>query len=220
VEDKPGTGVGIPGYGGGTASLAPIVAALRSQGREVVVFSPAGNGTGDLRKEAEQLGQVAEDARKQAGAQSVDMIGYSAGGVVARIWVRDGGGDRIARRVLTLGSPHHGTSQAGLAAQVASGSCTQACLQLTPDSDLLRMLNAGDETPQGPVWIALRSTSDTVVTPTDSAMLEGAFDLAVQDVCPGSTTAHGALPGDPVVLAALASTLGTGAPRAPTDVSC
>lgn len=210
----------VPGYGGRTASLAPIVAALRRDGRQVVVFTPAGDGTGDLRKEAELLGQVVERARKRAGTSSVDVIGYSAGGVVARLWVRDNGGAEIARRVLTLGSPHHGTSQAALAAQLASGSCTQACLQLTPDSDLLRRLNAGDETPDGPVWIALRSTSDTVVTPTDSAVLDGAFDLAVQDVCPEATTAHGELPGDPVVLASLISTLGTDAPRAPTGVSC
>ena len=102
------------------------------------------------------------------GATSVDVVGYSAGGVVARLWVRDKGGVDLARRVLTLGSPHHGTTQAALGAEFAGG-CPPACEQLVPDSDVLRRLNAGDETPDGPLWATIRSTSDQVVTPVESA---------------------------------------------------
>jgi hypothetical protein len=40
--------------------------------------------------------------------------GYSAGGVVAHLWVRDGDGGDVERQVLTLGSPQHGTSQAAV----------------------------------------------------------------------------------------------------------
>ena len=122
------------------------------------------------------------------------MIGYSAGGVVARLWVRDEGGAAVARRVLTLGSPQHGTSQAALGAELAGG-CPTACEQLVPDSDLLRRLNAGDETPDGPLWATVRSTYDRVVTPVESAALDGAVNILVQDLCPGSTAAHGGLPG-------------------------
>ena len=135
------------------------------------------------------------------------MIGYSAGGVVARLWVRDDGGDGQARRVLTLGSPHHGTSQAALGRELAGG-CPTACEQLVPDSDLLRRLNAGDETPDGPLWATVRSRGDQVVTPVDSAALEGAVNILVQDVCPGATASHGELPGTAVTLAALGAVLG------------
>jgi hypothetical protein len=121
--------------------------------------------------------------------------------------------------VLTLGSPHHGTDVAQLARD-AVGSCPVACEQLSPDSDLIRRLNAGDETPSGPRWVTLRSSSDQVVTPTDSASLVGAVDVLVQDLCPGRTTSHGQLPSDPVVLATLRSGLGRGEPAAPSGVSC
>jgi hypothetical protein len=121
--------------------------------------------------------------------------------------------------VLTLGSPHHGTSQAALGLEFA-GSCPAACEQLVPDSDLLRRLNAGDETPVGPQWATVRSTADRVVTPVDSAALEGAVNIVVQDVCPGSSTAHGDLPASPVVLAALDSVLGDGPPEVPSGVRC
>ena len=96
--------------------------------------------------------------------------------MVARLWVRDKGGVDLARRVLTLGSPHHGTTQAALGAELAGG-CPPACEQLVPDSDLLRRLNADDETPDGPLWATIRSTSDQVVTPVESAALEGAVNI-------------------------------------------
>lgn len=218
-QSEPGPVLLVPGYGGNGQSLQPLAAALRSAGRTAVIVEPVGDGTGDLRAQAEHLGQVASRVREDAGAASVDVIGYSAGGVVARIWVRDDGGAKVARRVLTLGSPHHGSSQAALGAEFAGG-CPAACEQLVPDSDLLRRLNAGDETPDGPLWATVRSTSDQVVTPVDSAALSGALNIVVQDACPGSTTAHGDLPSSPVVVAALGSVLGIETPQAPSGVAC
>jgi triacylglycerol lipase len=219
VQDVPGPVLLVPGYGGRVASLDPLVAALRSEGRTAVVVEPVGDGTGDLKAQADHLGQVAETVLQQTAAPSVDVVGYSAGGVVARLWVRDAGGKARVRRVLTLGSPQHGTSQAALGLEFA-GSCPVACEQLVPDSDLLRRLNSGDETPNGPLWATVRSTSDRVVTPVDSAALAGALNIVVQDVCPGSAVAHGELPKNPVVLAALGSVLGAGSPQRPTGVRC
>jgi triacylglycerol lipase len=218
-QADPGPVLLVPGYGGNINSLQPLATALRSAGRTAVIAEPIGDGTGDLREQAEHLAEVAEQVRDDAGSASVDVVGYSAGGVVTRLWVRDHGGAEVARRVLTLGSPHHGTSQAALGAEFAGG-CSAACEQLVPDSDLLRRLNAGDETPAGPLWATVRSTGDQVVTPVDSAALTGAVNIVVQDVCPGSTAAHGELPGNPVVLAALGSVLGVEMPQAPTTVTC
>ena len=208
----------VPGYGGRVESLEPLVDALRAAGRDVEIVAPIGDGTGDLEAEARRLGEVAEQAMERTDATSVDVVGYSAGGVVARLWVADDGAT-VARRVVTIGSPHHGTDVAQLAVDVA-GSCPTACRQLVPDSDLLRVLNARDETPDGPAWVTLQSDSDEVVTPSESASLDGALDLVVQEFCPDATTSHGALPGDPVVLAALESTLGPADPRVPMGVDC
>jgi triacylglycerol lipase len=218
-QTAPGPVLLVPGYGGNVDSLQPLAAAMRSAGRSVVIVEPLGDGTGDLRQQAEHLADVAERVRDDAGAASVDVVGYSAGGVVARLWVREESGAEMTRRVLTLGSPHHGTSQAALGAEFAGG-CPPACEQLVPDSDLLRRLNAGDETPTGPLWATVRSTNDQVVTPVDSAALSGALNIVVQEVCPRATAAHGDLPSDPVVVAALSSVLGVAAPQAPSNVAC
>jgi triacylglycerol lipase len=219
AQDEPGPVLLVSGYGGSTASLEPLRRALQQAGRDVVVVPAVSGGTGDIEAQAEALGEAAGRALDRFGASSVDVVGYSAGGVVARSWVRDHGGATVARRVLSLGSPQHGTSVAELAVGVA-GRCPTACEQLVPDSPLLRRLNARDETPSGPVFVSVWSTADRTVVPPDSARLTGALDFTVQSVCPGARTSHGALPADPVVGAALATTLGRAAPTAPTGVDC
>lgn len=213
-QGEPGPVVAVAGYGGRVAALDPLVSRLRDEGREVVVLQPAGGGTGDLRDEAARLGALVEDTLARTGAGSVDLVGYSAGGVVVRLYVRDDGGTDVVRRVVTLGSPHHGTEVAELAVD-AAGSCPTACEQLVPDSDLLRRLNAGDETPAGPEWATVRSAGDRVVTPTDSAVLDGARNVLVQDLCPQAEVQHDDLPGDPRVARVLDAALGVGPVTAP-----
>ena len=212
-QDQPGPVLLVPGYGGRVASLDPIAAALRSQGRAVTVVGLVGDGTGDLDAQADHLADVADQVLQASGAPSVDVVGYSAGGVVVRLWVRDHGGDTQARRVLTLGSPQHGTSVAALGAEVAGG-CPTACEQLLPDSALLRRLNAGDETPEGPAWATVRSDDDQVVTPDDLGRpRRGAEPPGPGPLPRRRTTPHGGLPGDPVVLASLCPRCSEPAPR-------
>ncbi|MBR7744302.1 hypothetical protein KC207_13490 [Phycicoccus sp. BSK3Z-2] len=197
AQDRPGTVLLVPGYGGGTASLQPLATALRASGREVEVVEPEGDGTGDLRRQADALAAAA-DAALAAGAPSVDVVGYSAGGVVARVWAAEDGGADRARRVVTLGSPHHGTDLAGLGAALGTGACPPACRQLAPGSDLLASL---PETPAGPRWVSVWTADDETVVPPDTAVLDGALDVEVQAVCPDARTTHGELPRDPLVVA-------------------
>jgi triacylglycerol lipase len=218
-QSEVGTVIVVPGYGGTVSDVTPIVDALERAGRTAIAFEPSQGGTGDLRVQASRLADQVQRTIDRTGIGSVDLIGYSAGGVIARIFVRDDDGASVVRRVLTLGSPHHGTDVASLAEDVGGG-CPTACEQLATGSDLVRHLNAGDETPQGPKWVTVRTEDDRTVTPTDSAKLDGALNIDIQQLCPDATTTHGRLPSDPVVLATLRTALGTGAPKAPTDVSC
>ena len=218
-QARPGPVVLVPGYGGAVSDLDPLVAEVRREGRTAVVFRPIGDGTGDLRTQAKRLAELVDRTLREQDAPSVDLVGYSAGGVIARLYVREEGGAPVVRRVLTIGSPHHGTDVARLA-QDTVGSCPTACEQLASGSDLVRQLNAGDETPEGPRWATVRSTSDRIVVPTDTAELGGALNVEVQELCPAARTSHGDLPGDPVTLRVLAGTLGAGRPMAPSDVSC
>ncbi len=218
-QDTPGPVLLVPGYGGSVRSLEPIISRLRAAGRDATAVPLPGDGTGDLRASAQALDAAVEDALARTGAESVDVVGYSTGGVVARLWVREYGGAGLARRVVTLGSPHHGTTVVGLASQVP-GLCTGACLDLTPDSDLLRRLNAGDETPDGPRFVSIWTMADELVTPPESSRLDGALNLALQDLCPGSQLSHRGLPATPVVLDTILLELAVALPAVPSDPDC
>lgn len=183
----------VPGYGGSTTGLEILAAYLRAHGREATVVSVPDHGYTDFDEQAQALAAAVGDR------PSVDLVGYSDGGVVARTWVRDHGGARRARRVVTLSSPHHGTNLAGLATNLGPDSCPTACQQIEPDSGFLNRLNAGDETPAGPQWVSIWTTNDQVVVPPTSARLSGATNVVVQDVCPADAVDHGGMPTDPVV---------------------
>ncbi len=211
-QDRPGPVLLVPGYGGSTAALEQLAVVLRAAGRQASVVPLPGDGTGDLQISADALGRAA-DAALTGGAPSVDVIGYSAGGVVARLWAEQHPSG--ARRVVTLGSPHHGTQIAALGAAFSPGSCPAACQQLVPGSELLNRLNE-DESPDGPQWLALWTTQDEIVTPPDSARLEGAVNVAVQDLCPGLQVTHAQLPVAPAVQRLVLQALSAAAVEPPT----
>ncbi len=206
-QDRPGPVLLVPGYGGGTGGLNVLAGRLRSAGREVTVVPLPGNGTGDLAISARVLDGYVTRALRD-GAPSVDIVGYSAGGVVARLWAQAYDGAGKARRVVTLGSPHHGARLAAVGAAVLPGGCPVACQELAPGSAFLAGLTAPVPTP--PEWLSLWTTDDATVTPPDSARLPGAVNVALQSLCPTARVSHSQLPTDPVVAQVVLGALGVG----------
>ncbi len=204
-QDQPGPVLLVPGYGGSTSALEVLAGQLRAAGHTATVLALPGDGTGDLREAAATL-QAAATAALAAGAPSVDVVGYSAGGVTVRYWARNLGGASQARRIVTLGSPHHGAKLAGLGA--ALGICPPACRQLRPGSELLDALNRGDETPDGPRWTSIWTDQDETVTPPSSARLDGATEVVLQQVCAGVAVSHSDLPRAPLPSAIVLDALG------------
>ena len=211
AEERPGPVLLVPGYGGNTATLQPLADRLRAAGRDATVVALPGDGTGDLAEAANALDLAATEALVRTGDESVDVIGYSAGGVVARLWVAGDGAD-LARRVVTLGSPHHGTTLADLAGTYAPDRCPTGCRQLGTRSDLLAVLNAGDETPDGATWVSIWTTRDGTVTPPVSARLDGALNVTVQSVCADARVDHLGLPGNALVQEMVLAELAAGDP--------
>ena len=208
---RPGPVLLVPGYGGATGGLHSLAERLTAAGRDAAVVPLPGDGTGDLATSANALDVAVRATLARTGDRSVDLVGYSAGGIVVRLWVAAGHAGEV-RRVVTLGSPHHGTSLADLAVSLAPGECPLACAELATDSAVLARLNAGDETPAGPTWVSIWTTQDTTVTPPGSARLAGALNLPVQSVCGGAQVTHGELPTAPLVQQMVLSELRAGPP--------
>ncbi len=218
--DVPGAVLLVPGYGGSLASVAPLAAPLRAAGRDVTVVRLPDGAMGDLAAQARAVRQAAEAVLRRTSAPSLDVVGYSAGGVVVRLWIASYGGRDLVRRVVTIAAPHHGTALGELAGSLAPELCPLACRQLTTGSELLDTLNRGDETPDGPAWLSIWSTADTVVTPPSSSRLSGALNVPLQSVCTGAVAEHGRLPADPLVIGLVKQELGAAPIVAPTSGEC
>lgn len=176
----------IPGYGGGKDQLQRLGKTLSQSGIEWEIVD-VGNGEGDLTQYAKTVENRAKALKSQGYA--VDLIGYSAGGVTARVAANDKPED--FRRIITIASPHDGTEWANLGA--AFGACPEACQQLRPDSDLL----AGLDPEEDDSWLSIYSETDEVIRPADSSRLSGAVIRPIQNACPDVVVDHGEMPDYP-----------------------
>jgi triacylglycerol esterase/lipase EstA (alpha/beta hydrolase family) len=214
AQDRPGPVLLVPGYGGGRGGLQQLAARIEAAGRSATVLTLVGDGTGDLATQVAVL-DAAVDAELAAGAPSVDVVGYSLGGVVTGLWVARDDGAAKARRVVTLGAPLAGTSLAATAAVATPDACPAACRQLAPGSAEIAELTrdrVGDAVP----WLSVWTSDDETVTPPDTAtQLAGTLHVQVQSVCPGARVPHSALPTDPAVTGLVVRALSPG----PLDAS-
>jgi triacylglycerol lipase len=217
-QANPGPVLLIPGYGGRKGALDTLAGRLAAAGRTTRVVTLPGDGTGDLVADAGVLDRDVSAALR-GGAASVDLVGYSAGGVVVRLWLNRYQRLGVVRRVVTMGSPLHGTSLAGVAAVLLAGpDCPLACRQLAPFSDLIRGLNPAPVPSRLP-WVSIWSRDDTTVVPPDSARLAGAVNIEAQQVCPGERISHTRLPTDDLVAGVVIAALDGPAWTAPPPAS-
>jgi triacylglycerol lipase len=216
--NRPGDVLLVPGYGGSTTALDGLAARISAAGRTAIVVRLAGNGTGDLRGQANVLNGYVDQVLS-AGSGPVTVIGYSAGGVVAWLWDEEYHGVTKARQIITLGSPLHGADLAAVGAAFVPSECPTACQQLVPGSAMLTSLQQTAVATRPP-WLSLWTTDDQVVRPPDSARLPGAVNVPLQSVCPGVRIQHGQLPTAPLVIGIVLRELRGTAVTAPAPSQC
>jgi pimeloyl-ACP methyl ester carboxylesterase len=209
----------VPGYGGSTAGIAILADRLRAAGRAAFVVEVAGDGRGDLDVQAAVLDRAVRNALFLTRSSTVDIVGYSAGGVIARAWAATHIGTVPARRVITLGSPHHGTDLVGHGTGMAPDACPAACRQLLPGSGFLDRLKHAEYAAAQPDWVSIWTTYDRVVPP-ESSRLSDAVNFSVQSVCGDLPLMHGDLPRDAVVARLAIAELGVDAADVPTPDVC
>ena len=205
-DDQPGPVILVPGYGGNESMLDHLASLLRNEGRTTTTLALPDGATGDLRGQ-EQVLAAAVSKALASGAPSVDLVGYSAGGIVVGLFVA--AQPSQVRRVVTIGAPLHGTRLAGLAAGLLPSACPAACEQMVPGSSLLALLDAASPTLTGVPWLSTWTSIDQVVTPPDSARFAGATNIELQSVCADDRATHVTLPEDALVAGLTVRALGT-----------
>lgn len=117
----------------------------------------------DVDSYADGLARRIEEICAATGADKLVVLAHSMGGLAARAYLRRHGARRVAK-LITLGTPHHGT----VTARIAAGRNGQ---QMVPGNAWLKQLN---EEASGVPVVSVFSHQDNIVSPQDSAVLEGA----------------------------------------------
>jgi len=121
------------------------------------------------------------------GAARIAIVAHSMGGLAARAWMRRYGSARVAK-VITLGTPHHGTALARF------GPGANA-VQMRREGPWLRDLAASEGPDVRARIVSIYTHHDNIVAPQDSSVLPGARNIAFGGV------GHVALGSNPRVLA-------------------
>jgi len=116
------------------------------------------------------------------GSAQVAVVAHSMGGLAARAYMRLHGHARIAK-LITLGTPHHGTALA----DHALGINTQQ-MRWTRDgeggkpSEWLRQLNAGEDPALRSLIVSIYTHHDNIISPQTSSHLPGARNIELHGI--------------------------------------
>lgn len=193
-----------------------LVLRLRNDG--FVVFSPdyGVHGTQDIPTSAQDIGAYIEQVLSATGAEAVDIVGHSQGGLLARYWINELGGEDYVHHLISLGSPHQGTTLLGMLGNLLTSETTQrmaaatirrvfgaAGMQQIIGSPVLETLAASPDTRPMIRYTNYATRNDSTVVPHENAFLsmedsDLVKNVFVQDVGVGKCR-HEELPSNPAV---------------------
>ena len=162
----------LPGSGVNRGALWMLRRRLRHDGWSPVCCLESPCLRADVARAARDLRSLVDDLCSHGG-RSVTLVGHGLGGLVARYYVRRYHAPNV-RRIVTLGTPHHGTDVARLLRPMVG--------VLAPGSLFLRRLNAADHVPEQFDVIAIHSTFDATILPPENGMYPRAFNVQLNDV--------------------------------------
>ncbi|MGQ9537791.1 MAG: tetratricopeptide repeat protein [Actinomycetota bacterium] len=164
----------VPGF----LRLHVLSAALRRRLREldfaVYTLRMPNFNSGDIRWSARVLLDRVEELRVLSGAEKVVLVGQGLGGLVARFMAEGLGGAEFLHRLVTLGTPHHGSLTFYIFFPF------KAARQTLPRSSFLRSLAVAYRETWGedaPPYYSICTFLGAAVIPWTSCLLEGAENL-------------------------------------------
>jgi triacylglycerol lipase len=137
--------------------------------------------------------EAVERLCEETCSDRVVIVAHSMGGLATRAYLRDHGSRRVAK-VITLGTPHHGTSLAhfgvGLNTHQMRWTATE---QEGLASEWLRQLTASENPAIYRLFVSIYSHHDNIISPQTSSHLDGAKNIEFHAI------GHVALAFDPVI---------------------
>lgn len=182
----------VGGFANSPSGWAEWKRSLEADGFDVHVFDPPTLGLGDMEQAARDVAAFIEEVRRRTGRGRVDVIGFSEGGVLARLAARYHGSAAGIDRLVSLATPHAGVSARRLydalrGSRLLLDATPEAALQLLAGSDLLRRIELDDRglrlaraVDRAPRYASVFSISDDLFVTPWSSWLEGAVNVPVR----------------------------------------
>lgn len=149
--------------------FGPLGAHLAREGfgRVSAVQLVPNNGDLPLEALALQVGSHVAQVLRESGAARVDVVAFSMGALVTRLWMLEQDGRHRVRRFVSISGPHAGTATGWLRGNPGA-------TQMRWNSPLLQRLR-GDAPAFAPAEIfSLWTPLDLMIVPAHSSRLEGA----------------------------------------------
>ncbi|MFF5204415.1 lipase family alpha/beta hydrolase [Streptosporangium sp. NPDC000396] len=123
---------------------------------------------------ANELAAFVEQVRARTGAEKVDIVTHSMGGLSSRWYLKFLGGTDFVDDWVSIGGPNHGTNASYLCDLLIA-----SCDEMNYHSSFLTRLNDGDETPGAVNYGTFWSWCDEIINPDGSVRLDGAVNTNV-----------------------------------------
>lgn len=174
-------------------------------GYDVCTVDLADDGRADIQLSTEHVVYAIRTIAQRTGSR-VQVIGHSEGPLEVHWAIRWWPDIRfLVDDLISLAAPYHGW--AGTDIFCAPSSCVPALWQMRRASKYMGVANAGNETPGPASYTSVYTVTDQLVQPYQTARLEGASNIAIQDICPGRVVEHSAMVFDAVAFAAVMDAL-------------
>jgi triacylglycerol lipase len=113
---------------------------------------------------AAEIAAAVDELRRKTGAERVDVVAHSMGGLALRYYLHFHAGSSKVRRVVFTGTPHRGT-------WIAYLGWGQGAREMRPGNPLLTRLSGLPSVPTGISALCIHTPLETRVLPQSSALL-------------------------------------------------
>lgn len=127
--------------------------------------------------------QAVAELCRQSGQEQVIIVAHSMGGLVARAYLCMHGDENKIAKIITLGTPHHGTGLAHFG--IGDNSLQMRWLGTTAEGGpgtWLQALAARENPMRYALFVSIYSYHDNIIAPQKSSYLPGARNIALHGI--------------------------------------
>jgi triacylglycerol lipase len=165
-------------------SISPF---LKQEGYCVFAIDYGTNGLGRIGRSAQELDIFVDRLLRYTGAEKVQVVGHSQGGMMPRYWIKYLGGKGKVEDLVGFAPSNYGTNLGNASSENSTAedfdlpaennpdgnNPCYSCDQQGADSRFIKRLNAGDDTPGGGSFTQIATEDDEIIIPFRNCFLKG-----------------------------------------------